>query len=136
MKPTFFNGNLHEEVFMKQLEGIVKKREEIKVYKILKYFNGFCQTPISWYTKIDTYLKHQSLKMNEVNYNLYYMKEGIKIVISLLDVDDLLMVRSDSTKIKWLIVQLESMFEMTNSKLLKFYLVVKFYFYMSTRAYL
>jgi hypothetical protein len=31
---------------MKQLEGIVKKREEIKVYKISKSLYGFCQGPI------------------------------------------------------------------------------------------
>jgi len=64
------------------------------------------------------------------------MKEGIKIVILLLYVDDLLMIGSVATKIKWLIAQLKSMFEMTNFRLLKFYLVVKFNFYMSTRAYL
>lgn len=102
----------------------------------MKSFYGFCQALISWYTKIDKYLKHQSLKRNEVDYNLYYMKEGIKIVILLLYVDDLLMIGSVATKIKWLIAQLKSMFEMTNFRLLKFYLVVKFNFYMSTRAYL
>jgi hypothetical protein len=64
------------------------------------------------------------------------MKKGIKIVISLLYVDDLLLIGSDATKIKWLIAQLKSMFEMTNFILLKFYLVVKINFYMSTRAYL
>lgn len=114
----------------------MKKREEIKVYKILKSLYDFCQAPISWYTKIDTYLKHLSLKRNEVDYNLYYMKKGIKIVILLLYVDDLLLIGSDATKIKWLIAQLKSMFEMTNFILLKFYLVVKINFYMSTRAYL
>jgi hypothetical protein len=77
VKTTFFDGNLHEEVFMKQLEAIVKKMEEIKVYTILKSLYGFCQAPISWYSKIDTYLKHQSLKRNEVDYNLYCMKKGI-----------------------------------------------------------
>jgi hypothetical protein len=45
VKTTFFNGNLHEEVFMKQLEGIVKKRKEIKVYKNLKSLYGLCQAP-------------------------------------------------------------------------------------------
>jgi hypothetical protein len=119
---------------MKQLEGIVKKREEIKVYKISKSLYGFCQGPIWWYTKIDTYLKHQSLKRNKVDYNLYYMKNGIKIVI-LLYVDHLLTIGSDATKIKWLIAQLKSMFEMINFRLLKFYLIVKFNFYTSTRAY-
>jgi hypothetical protein len=64
------------------------------------------------------------------------MKEGIKIVILLLHVHDLLMIGSVATKIKWLIAQLKSMFEMTNFRLLKFYLVAKFNFYMSTRAYL
>jgi hypothetical protein len=29
MKTTFFNGNLHEKILMKQLEGFVKKREEL-----------------------------------------------------------------------------------------------------------
>jgi hypothetical protein len=42
-----------------------------------------------------THLKRQSLKRNEVDYNLYYMKEGIKIVILLLYVDDLLMIGSE-----------------------------------------
>jgi hypothetical protein len=64
------------------------------------------------------------------------MKEGIIIVILLLYVNYLLMIGSDTTKIKWLIAQLEFMSEMTNFRLLKFYLVVKFNFWMSTRAYL
>jgi hypothetical protein len=75
-------------------------------------------------------------KRNEIDYNLYYMKEGIIIVILLLYVNYLLMIGSDTTKIKWLIAQLEFMSEMTNFRLLKFYLVVKFNFWMSTRAYL
>jgi hypothetical protein len=62
------------------------------------------------------------------------MKNGIKIVI-LLYVDHLLTIGSDATKIKWLIAQLKSMFEMINFRLLKFYLIVKFNFYTSTRAY-
>jgi len=30
MKTTFFNGNLNEKIFMKQLEEFVKKKEELK----------------------------------------------------------------------------------------------------------
>jgi len=50
---------------------------------------------------------------------------GIKIVV-LLYVNNLFMTRSDATKIKWLIVQLKSIFEMTNLKLFKVYFVVEF----------
>jgi hypothetical protein len=51
--------------------------------------------------------------------------KGIKIVV-LLYVNNLFMIRSDAIKIKWLIIKLKSIFEMTNLKLLKVYFVVEF----------
>jgi len=43
--------------------------------------------------------------------------KGVKIVF-LLYVNNLFMTRNDATKIKWLIIQLKFIFEMTNFRLL------------------
>jgi len=60
--------------------------------------------------------------MNEEDYSFI---KGVKIVV-LLYVNNLFMTRSDATNIKLLIIQLKSIFEMTNLILLKVYFVVDF----------
>ena len=45
VETTFLNGNLEEEVYMKQPEGFVMPGNEHKVYKLVKSMFGLKQTP-------------------------------------------------------------------------------------------
>ena len=42
---TFLNGDLDEEIYMKQLEGISTMRQEKKVYKLVKSLYDLKQAP-------------------------------------------------------------------------------------------
>ena len=42
---TFLNGDLDEEIYMKQLEGISTMRQENKVYKLVKSLYDLKQAP-------------------------------------------------------------------------------------------
>jgi hypothetical protein len=45
VKTAFLNGDLKEEVYMKQPEGFILFRNEEKVYKLIKFLYGLKQAP-------------------------------------------------------------------------------------------
>ncbi len=59
-------------------------------------------------------------------YNFYFALEDGKVVILILYVGDLIITKNNTSKINWIIEQLESRFEMTNLRKYKFYLGVEF----------
>ena len=54
VKTTFLNGDLEEEIYMDQLEGFVKPRQESKVCKLTKFLYGLKQAPKQWHEKFDS----------------------------------------------------------------------------------
>ena len=51
VKTTFLNGNLEEEVYMKQPEGFSSSEGEHLVCKLKKSINGLKQASRHWYLK-------------------------------------------------------------------------------------
>ena len=51
VKPTFLNGNLEEEVYMKQSEGFSSSEGEHLVCKLKKSIYGLKQVSCQWYLK-------------------------------------------------------------------------------------
>lgn len=49
------NGELHEEMYLTQLEGFIIKRNESKVYQLKKALYGLKQEPGAWYSHIDEF---------------------------------------------------------------------------------
>ncbi|MCO5566825.1 hypothetical protein L7F22_020507 [Adiantum nelumboides] len=56
---AFLNGDIFEEVYVKQPCGFVKKGQEDKVCKCNKALYGLKQSPRAWYEKVDTHLVKQ-----------------------------------------------------------------------------
>ena len=53
VKTTFLNGELEEEIYMKQPEGFVLQGQEQKVCKLIKSLYGLKQAPKQWHKKFD-----------------------------------------------------------------------------------
>ena len=48
VKSAFLKGALPEEIYVEQLQGFVIKREEYKLYKLIKAFYGLNPAPKAW----------------------------------------------------------------------------------------
>ena len=55
VKSAFLNGELEEEVYVKQLDGDVKKWREHLVMRLKKALDRLKQAPRAWYTKLDVF---------------------------------------------------------------------------------
>ena len=81
---------------MQQPIGFVKKEEEDKVYKLKKAIYGLKQAPRAWYKKIEVYLVGNGFDRCLCEHTLFTKsKEGGKILIVSLYVDDLIYTRND-----------------------------------------
>ena len=68
MKISFFNGALHEEVYMDQPEGFQNKGEEHMVCKLKKPIYGLKQASRQWYLKFHEILITFGFKENLVDH--------------------------------------------------------------------
>lgn len=65
VKTVFLNGELDEEVYMKQLEDFIVKGQEHKVRKLVKSLYGLKQAPKQWHQKFDQVVLSNGFKINE-----------------------------------------------------------------------
>ena len=91
VKSAFLQGELKEEVYVQQPTGFEKKGEEEKVYKLNKALYGLKQAPRAWYSSIESYFVREGFERCASEHTLFTKeKEGGKILIVSLYVDDLI----------------------------------------------
>lgn len=90
MKSAFLNGELLEEVYVKQPERYVRIGEEHKVYRLLKALYGLRQAPRAWYIKIIKCLEKLGFAKCPFEHVVYIKKEENETMIVEVYVDDLL----------------------------------------------
>ena len=100
VKPTFLNGELDEEIHMKQPEGFVMSGQEHKVCKLVKSLYGLKQAPKQRHEKFDKVIVSNGFNILESNKCVYSIFNGNKCVIIYLYVDDMLIFVIDSESIK------------------------------------
>nr|GEZ54451.1 retrovirus-related Pol polyprotein from transposon TNT 1-94 [Tanacetum cinerariifolium] len=102
VKSTFLNGELEEEIYVKQPEGFEVVRQKEKVYRLYKAFYGLKQAPKAWYAKIDAHLLNNKFRMSSI--------------------DDILVIGSNDHCVKEFKKQMESEFDMSNMGLVSYFL--------------
>ncbi|GJR19625.1 zinc finger, CCHC-type containing protein [Tanacetum coccineum] len=89
VKTAFLNGNLDEEVYMKQ--GFVMSGNEHKVCKLVKSLYGLKQAPKQWHQKFDEVVLSSGFHLNQSDKCVYSKFDSSgKGVIIYLFVDDML----------------------------------------------
>eukprot|EP00253_Pinus_taeda_P025830 PITA_25830 len=71
VKSTFLNGELEEEVYIKQPKDFMLTDKESYVCRLKKELYGLKQAPRAWYDHLDRYLHQQGFKKGSVDNNLY-----------------------------------------------------------------
>ena len=67
VKTAFLNGNLYEDVYMKQPEGFKPEGQEHLVCKLKKSIYGLKQASRQWYIKFDEVMKKQGFLKSSSN---------------------------------------------------------------------
>ena len=76
VKTAFLNGDLEEEIYMKQPKGFIVHGQESKVCKLDKSLYGLKQAPKQWHKKFDNLFMSKGFKVNESDKCIYYKTEG------------------------------------------------------------
>ncbi|GJT69582.1 zinc finger, CCHC-type containing protein [Tanacetum coccineum] len=95
VKTAFLNGDLDEEVYMKQPEGFVFPSHENKVCKLKKSLYGLKQVPKQWHDKFDKSIILNGFTHNSSDRCIYSKFTKDYGVILCLHVDDILIVRTN-----------------------------------------
>ena len=111
---AFLNGTISEEILMEIPPGFPSSDDESKVCRINRALYGLKQSPRAWYDRITSWLQQQGLVQSSSNPNLYFKRDGDKIIILLLYVDDLIITRNDQAAISQFKEQLKQEYEMTD----------------------
>ncbi|KAM0055964.1 putative RNA-directed DNA polymerase [Helianthus debilis subsp. tardiflorus] len=113
VKTAFLNGELDEEVYMKQPEGFVLPGQEHKVCKLIKSLYGLKQAPKQWHQKFDEVILSHGFLLNQADKCVYSRFESSgKGVIICLYVDDMLIFGTDQDQVDKTKKLLSSNFEM------------------------
>ncbi|KAI5319091.1 hypothetical protein L3X38_038799 [Prunus dulcis] len=81
VKTAFLNGDLIEEIYMKQPDGFASKGEESLVCKLQKSIYGLKQASRQWYFKFDEVVKSQGFIDNPLDECIYMKFNGKNFVL-------------------------------------------------------
>ena len=100
VKTVFLNGDLDEEIYMKQPEGFIVPGQEKKVCRLVKSLYGLKQALMQWHEKFDSVMMTNGFKINECDKCVYVKNTEHRFVIICLYVDDILIMGSNNEVIK------------------------------------
>ncbi|CAN1355225.1 Retrovirus-related Pol polyprotein from transposon RE1 [Linum perenne] len=107
---VFLNGDLAEEVYMKQLRGFEDTYRSTHVCKLHKSIYGLKQAPRAWFTKLKSYLISQRFMAFHSDTSLFVRVIPSAVVYILDYVNDLIITGSDASQIQAFITNLNHMF--------------------------
>lgn len=125
VKNAFLNGDLINEVYMRQPEGFVVKGKENHVYRLKRSLYGLKQSAKCWNDKINEAILGLGFRRGDADPCLYSKMEGEEWIYILLYVDDLLIASRDDKAVDATIEDLQGKFNISNLGEIKMYLGVQ-----------
>ena len=96
VKITFLNGDLEEEVYMKQLEGFSSSNGKHLVCKLKKSIYRLKQASRQWYLKFHNVISSFDIVESIIDQCIYDKISVSKILFLVLYVDDILLALNDN----------------------------------------
>ena len=93
---AFLNGDLAEDVLMKQPIGFISSTAPTHVCKLNKSLYGLKQSPRAWHNKLSNCLLQWGFSSSKSDTSLFVLYFGSSITILLIYVDDIIVTGSDS----------------------------------------
>ena len=112
VKSAYLNGDLEEELYMKQPTGFVAPGTEGMVCRLNKSLYGLKQAGRTWNKRIDVELKAHGFAPIDADPCVYAYKRGSVVLIISLYVDDLLLASDSLQELNKVKVELQACFDM------------------------
>lgn len=125
VKTAFLNGELEEEVYVKQPDGFLDNNNPQKVLRLKKALYGLKQAPRAWNTKLDHCLRSLNFSKCPFEHAVYMRKEVNDITVVGIYVDDLILTGSNENLIENFKQEMMRKFEMSDLGYLSYYLGIE-----------
>ena len=95
VKTAFLNGNLEEDIYIRQPKGFIAKGQEHMICKFQMSIYGFKQASWSWNIRFDQAIKTFGFDKSPNELYVYKRIQSTTIIFLVLYVDDILLIRND-----------------------------------------
>ncbi|MGD7473455.1 reverse transcriptase domain-containing protein, partial [Ralstonia pseudosolanacearum] len=103
VKSAFLNGEIKEEVYVKQPPGSEDSTRPHHVLKLRKALYGLKQAPRAWYEKLRKFLTDSGFSIGKADLTLFIKKVKDDVIIMQIYVDDIIFGSSNEELCKELI---------------------------------
>ena len=125
VKTAFLNGELREEVFIRQPEGFIEEGKDNLVCRLKKSIYGLKQSPRCWNIAIDDHLRKMKFIQTEGDPCLYVCRDEGETVLIAVYVDDILIAGKTDKRIAEVKAAIANRFEAKDMGELHYFLGVK-----------
>jgi hypothetical protein len=125
VKSAFLNDDLKEEVYVHQPLGFMIPGKEGKVLRLRKALYGLWQAPWAWNAKLDSTLKGMGFGQSPHEAAIYRRGNGGNALLVGVYVDDLVITGTKDTKVAAFKEEMKTTFQMSDLRLLSFYLRIE-----------
>nr|GFA59207.1 putative RNA-directed DNA polymerase [Tanacetum cinerariifolium] len=81
VKTVFLNGNLQEDVYVSQPDGLVDQDNPNHMYKLKKALYGLKQAPCTWYDMLSSFLLSQDFSKGSVDPIMFIRRNGNDLLL-------------------------------------------------------
>ena len=122
---AFLNGDLKEEIYMKQPEGFVEKGKEHLVCRLRRSIYGLKQSPRCWNSVLDRKLKDMGFVQTTGDPCIYVKEDDGDVFVIAVYVDDMILAGKSDEKISEVKQALAKLFQMKDMGQLHSFLGIK-----------
>lgn len=126
VKITFLNVELEEDIYMEQSKEFVQKGKKYLVCKLKKSLYRLKQSLRTWYQKINLFFTNEGFCRSQVDHSLYIKQLSESLLMVIIYIDDLIILASNLSALKYMKMKLEDEFKMSDLRNLYYCLGIEF----------